>query len=102
MPPDAAIVSKGGSADAEAYSAFAGTPLAGALRAQGVRRLFVGGLATEYCVGATVRDALREGFAAVVLADAVRAVDVRPGDGAACLASLRDAGATLLAGSPAD
>jgi nicotinamidase/pyrazinamidase len=55
----------------------------------------VGGLATDYCVKATVLDALKEGFEVVVLEDAVAAVDVTPGDGARALDVMRDAGARL-------
>ncbi|HEX6989195.1 MAG TPA: bifunctional nicotinamidase/pyrazinamidase [Bacillota bacterium] len=66
------------------------------LREQGVRRVLVGGLATDYCVRATVLDALREGFQAVVLRDGVRAVDVEPGDGERALDEMARAGAVIL------
>ena len=66
-----------------------------------MRRLFVGGLATDYCVLQTVLDALRQGFAVFVLRDGVRAVDVHPGDGEAALARMRAHGARLLEGVPA-
>jgi len=65
------------------------------LTAQGVRRLFVGGLATDYCVLATVRDARALSFAVVVLTDAVRAVDLHAGDGKRALQWMRDLGALL-------
>ena len=58
-----------------------------------IQRLFVGGLATDYCVKATALDALRAGLTVVVLQDAVRAVDVEPGDGVRALAELAAAGA---------
>jgi nicotinamidase/pyrazinamidase len=80
--PGALLVSKGTDPDAEAYSGFKGTMLAEALRARGARRLFIGGLATDYCVLNTVHDAVAAGFAVVVLSDGIRAVDVHPGDGA--------------------
>ena len=89
------VVTKGSDADRDAYSGFDGTPLAALLRAAGVTRLLVGGLATDYCVRATVLDALREGFAVTVLRDAVRAVDVRPGDGDRALEEMRAAGAEI-------
>jgi nicotinamidase/pyrazinamidase len=93
LGPDAIPVYKGTRTDAEAYSTFAGTPLANELRTRGVHRLFIGGLATDYCVLNSTRDALAEGFAVVVLADAVRAVDVHPGDGLRAEAEMRRLGA---------
>lgn len=71
-------------------------PLPQWLREQGVRRVLIGGLATDYCVRATALDALREGFAAVVLRDAVRAVDVKPGDGERALREMAEAGAVII------
>ena len=55
--------------------------------------MFVGGLATDYCVLNTVRDALAEGFEVLLAADAVRAVDVNTGDGARALDEMRRLGA---------
>ena len=95
LPAAAQLVSKGTRPDAEAYSGFEGTGLAARLRQQGVQRLFVGGLATDYCVRATVLDALREGFEVLLLGDAVRAVDVRPGDGESALRDMLQAGAGI-------
>ena len=89
------VVSKGRDVDHDAYSGFDGTVLADALRDLGVTRLLVGGLATDYCVRATVLDARREGFEVVVLKDAIRAVDVQAGDGGRALAEMRDAGAQV-------
>jgi nicotinamidase/pyrazinamidase len=65
-----------------------------------VRRLFVGGLATDYCVRSTVLDALALGYRVVVVGDAIAAVNVQPGDGERALQQMRDAGATV-AGSHA-
>jgi len=93
VPGGALLVSKGGDPHAEAYSGFKGTALADALRARNVRRLFIGGLATDYCILNTVHDAIDAGFAAVVLADGIRAVDVHPGDGARAVDEMRRAGA---------
>ena len=93
LPADAAIVSKATTPERDAYSGFDGTGLAAELRRLGVDRVFVGGLATDYCVLDTVRDALREGFAAVLLTDAVRAVDVQPGDGDRAIAEMLALGA---------
>src|SRR5262245_21878086 len=98
VPGGAVVISKGMDPEEDAYSAFQGSdtggqPFAAALAERGVRRLYVGGLATDYCVKATVLDALRGGFEVWVLEDAVRAVDVTPGDGERALAEMREAGA---------
>ena len=88
LPADAIVVSKADTADQDAYSAFNGTGLADDLRARGVRRLAVCGLATDYCVLNTVVDALAEGFAVLAIPDAMRAVDVAQGDGERALARM--------------
>jgi nicotinamidase/pyrazinamidase len=85
LPDEAIIVSKADTAAVDAYSAFAGTDLAAQLRARGVERVTVCGLATDYCVLNTVTDALEEGFDAIVVPEAMRAVDVTPGDGTRAL-----------------
>jgi nicotinamidase/pyrazinamidase len=90
--PGDRIVSKATQLDRDAYSALDGTPLAAELRRAGTRRIFVGGLATDYCVRATGRDARASGLDVVVLTDAVCAVDVQPGDGQRALAELAAAG----------
>lgn len=95
-PASAIVLSKATERGREAYSAFEGTDLESRLRAAHVRRVFVGGLATEYCVLATVRDALACGFGAVVLADAIRAIDVHPGDGRRAEEEMVRLGATLV------
>jgi nicotinamidase/pyrazinamidase len=93
--PIAEVFSKGTDPDQEAYSAFDGTGLAGWLREHGVGRLYVAGLATDYCVRASVLDAIDEGFDVAVLEDAIGAVDVHPGDGDTALEEMRAAGATI-------
>ncbi|WP_151445369.1 isochorismatase family protein [Lacisediminimonas profundi] len=75
LPPTALVEHKAAQSGLDAYSAFAGTGLGPKLQAEGISRVFVGGLATDYCVLNTVRDALSHGFATVLLVDAVRAVD---------------------------
>jgi nicotinamidase/pyrazinamidase len=92
-----------GSGGEDGYSAFSvrdprtgdahATDLEKLLRARGVTRVVVAGLATDYCVKETVLDALRLGFPTDVLIDAIRAVDVEAGDGATALAELHGAGA---------
>lgn len=100
LPTTARIISKATVIDKEAYSAFAGTDLAEQLRGIGVRRVFVGGLATDYCVLGTVKDALALGFATVLLRDAVRAVDAKPGDGDAAIAEMLALGACCVQSPP--
>lgn len=90
------VFSKGTDASREAYSAFDDTGLADWLRGRDVQRLYVAGLATDYCVRASVLDALREGFQVVVLEDAIGAVDVNSGDGERALAEMRAAGAAVV------
>jgi nicotinamidase/pyrazinamidase len=81
LPPDVAVISKGDLTDRDAYSGFQETSLHERLRTAGVTRVFVGGLATDYCVLATVRDAAALGYEVRLLTDAVMPVDVHPGDG---------------------
>lgn len=89
----AAIISKATRRDTEAYSAFSGTTLAERLRQAACRRIFIGGLATDYCVLHTVKDAIANGLVPVVLRDAVRAVNLRPGDGERAMAEMQALGA---------
>lgn len=93
LPCEVTIVSKATEPQKDAYSGFEGTELDGILRAAGVRRLFVSGLATDYCVLNTVRDARRLGYEVWLLTDAIRAVDVQPGDGQRAIAQMRALGA---------
>jgi nicotinamidase/pyrazinamidase len=101
LPAGAAVVSKGMDPHEDSYSCFQaetgdGMPFAAALGELGVSRLFVGGLATDYCVKSTVVDGVQAGFEMVVLADAVAAVELAPGDGARALDEMRAAGAQLI------
>jgi nicotinamidase/pyrazinamidase len=89
------IVSKG-MGDEDSYSAFDGTDLALQLRRLGVEEVWVGGLATDYCVKNTVLDALKEGFQVKALEDAMRAVDVNPGDGQRAIEEMRESGAEIV------
>ncbi len=95
LPAAAETISKGFASDAEAYSGFQGTDLAARLRSLKVQRVFVGGLATDYCIRHTVKDALQEGFTVVLLEDAVRAVELNPGDGLNAIEDMVRAGCTL-------
>jgi nicotinamidase/pyrazinamidase len=86
------IISKAATSDAEAYSGFDGTNLRTELKSRGVKRIFVCGLATDYCVRATALDGRKEGFEVYVLEDAIRAVDMNPGDGDRSKEEMRIAG----------
>lgn len=96
LPDDAVRVSKGSAFDKDAYSAFDGTGLEKYLAQQGIERLWVGGLAQDVCVLATVLDACRLGFETHVLVPATRAVS--PEKSPETLAEMRDAGAMLEEG----
>jgi len=81
LPPRATVISKALRQDKDAYSGFEGTDLNTRLQELGVRRVFIGGLATDYCVLNTVKDALQLGYHVVLLMDAIRPVNVQPDDG---------------------
>lgn len=98
LPEGTIVISKGMSSWDDGYSALQGvtengTPLAMLLRRMELDRLYVGGLATDYCVKESVLEALKEGFAVTVLTDAVRGVDVKPGDSVRALGEMVAAGA---------
>ena len=100
LPRDTTIVSKGDAGDREGYSACEGhtvdgRSLADNLRAHDIDRLFVGGIATDYCVKHTVLDALANGFHVTVLTDAITGIDVTPGDATRAVDAMQAAGATL-------
>ncbi len=93
FPAGVRIVRKGTSPGQDAYSGFIDSDLEAQLKDAGVTRVFVGGLATDYCVLNTVLDATRNGFETYVLSDAIGAVDVEPGDGDRAVGRMADAGA---------
>ncbi|MCX6020620.1 MAG: bifunctional nicotinamidase/pyrazinamidase [Chloroflexi bacterium] len=98
LPDGTLVISKGVDPEDDSYSAFEGKGptgelLADLLKAQGVTHLFVGGLATDYCIRSTVLDATERGFQVTVLVDACRGVEVQPGDSARALDEMRAAGA---------
>jgi nicotinamidase/pyrazinamidase len=80
-PPSAVIIYKAIDRDQEAYSAFYHTDLDRHLRALSVRRLFIGGLATDYCVLNSVKDARTFGYEVCVLMDGIKAVNLHDDDG---------------------
>jgi nicotinamidase/pyrazinamidase len=100
VPAGVPMVTKGDDPDRDNYSDFAGTGLAGRLHAAGVRRVWVGGLALDYCIRETVLDGRREGFEVVVIRDGTRPVEVQAGDGERAVADMLAAGANIVSGDP--
>jgi nicotinamidase/pyrazinamidase len=98
LPATATVVSKGMGEHEDAYSAFqarddTGELLAPLLQRRGVKHLYVGGLATDYCVKSSTLDGLANGFGVTLIPDAMRAVNLQPVDGDQALAEMRAAGA---------
>lgn len=101
VPRDITIMTKGESPDEDSYSAFQahddkGRLFAQSLKAAGITQLFVGGLATDYCVRATVLDALKAGFDVVLLLDAIKGVDVKQGDSKKAMDEMMEKGAIAV------
>jgi nicotinamidase/pyrazinamidase len=100
LPDSTVVITKGTSRWDEGYSALQGvtengTPFAMLLRRMNLDRLFVGGLATDYCVKQSVLEALAEGFEVTLLTDAVRGVELRRGDSERAIAEMVEAGADV-------
>ena len=102
LPKNAVIVTTGADPNEDGYSGFDGRGDGGSLeemlRRAGVQRVFVGGLATDYCVKETVLDGLKRGFNVVWLEDASRGVDVSPADSARAAAEMMARGAERRSG----
>jgi nicotinamidase/pyrazinamidase len=102
LPAGTMVISKGIAPDLDSYSAFEGVledgaTLASCLATLGVSRLYVGGLATDYCVRSSALDAVRSGLGVTVLTDGVAGVDQNPGDSALALEEMVRAGVQLAA-----
>jgi nicotinamidase/pyrazinamidase len=95
------VISKG-LGDTDCYSAFDETDLATRLHNQNVEEVVVGGLATDYCVKNTVLDALKHGFKVKAVENAMRAVDLQPGDGERAVDEMRNAGAEIVSTDSTD
>ncbi|MBD0270708.1 MAG: bifunctional nicotinamidase/pyrazinamidase [Acetobacteraceae bacterium] len=107
----AAVLRKGWRRGVDSYSAFTEndrktpTGLAGWLRDQGIRRVFLAGLATDFCVGWSGLDALDRGFGVVLVTDACRGIGIPGADATArdstaeMLAALEGRGAAFVAGA---
>jgi nicotinamidase/pyrazinamidase len=93
LPSGTIIVSKAIDPLKEAYSGFDDTALANTLKTQGAARVFVGGLATDYCVKHTVLDARKLGFEAVLLLDASCGINAEPGDVTRAIDDMIESGA---------
>ena len=92
------VISKGINSEDDCYSGFEGTDskgikLADILHELAIKRLFIGGLATDYCVKFTVLDAIKEGFEVILLRDAIRGVNLQAGDAERSISEMIDAGA---------
>ncbi len=96
LPVDTTVISKATSREKDAYSAFTDTPLNVLLQSFGIHRLFIGGLATEYCVLNTVKDALRYHYITFVLADAVCSINKQSENGQRALEEMIRQGARLI------
>ena len=83
LPADTYVISKATAREKDAYSGFDNTQLNSLLKSAGAVRVFIGGLATEYCVLNTVKDALRYHYTTFVLEDAIRAIDTSLNHGGA-------------------
>jgi nicotinamidase/pyrazinamidase len=94
--PRITVISKGFDERADGYSGFDGTQLAQLLRDEEVKEIWVGGLATDYCVKQTVIDGVHNGFKVKALADAMRAVNVNPADGKKAIDEMKAAGAEIV------
>jgi len=98
LPESAVVLNKGDNPERDDYSAVmahdaSGASLLDRLQCEGVHHLYVGGLATDYCVKATVIDLLAVGYAVTLLLDAIAGVDLSPGDSDHALATMLAAGA---------
>jgi nicotinamidase/pyrazinamidase len=101
LPPDVVILSKGTDPDRDSYSAFDGTTADGMLLEQflemrGIEHLYIGGLATDYCVKATALEGLLIGKKVTILTDAIAGVELEEGDSERALAAIRQAGGEFL------
>jgi nicotinamidase/pyrazinamidase len=100
LPEGTVVLSKGINTELDGYSAFEGITVDGSmltelLRGLEVRKLYISGLATDYCVLCTTLEALRNGFKVTVLTDAVAGVDIVPGESACAIEDMVTAGAQM-------
>lgn len=96
LPSNTIIISKATEKDKEAYSGFEGTELDKILKNKGIKEVYICGLATDYCVKHTALDAIKLGYKTYILTDAVKGVNVNPGDSEKALKELKEKGAFLI------
>ena len=97
--PEDHIESLGDEPGEENYSGFHGTELEDWLHQRGIHRIFISGIATEYCVFTTATDGLVAGFQVCVVQDAIAGVNVPPGSATKALKTLQQSGAQIIASS---
>jgi nicotinamidase/pyrazinamidase len=102
LPESTWVISIGGDGSGAGSSAFDGTDLARRLHDEGVKTLFVCGLATDTAVKQTTLDATREGFEVVLVADACRGLNVHMGDSARAVEEMLQAGARIASSGAVD
>lgn len=100
LPEDTEIITEGDDPQSQGYSAFEGSNAQGisfedSLREKGIKQLFIGGIATDYCVKSTVLDAIDKGFRVTLLMDAIRGVNLDPEDSRRAIAAMIRAGARM-------
>lgn len=93
LPKVAVVVSKATDPEKDAYSGFESTNLKEELEGKRIKRVFIGGLATDYCVKSTILDAVKQGFETVLLQDAIRGVNLKPHDDERAIKGMVAAGA---------
>lgn len=101
LPPETVVLSKGMDPMKDDYSAFqavdsTGRPLPAVLKEMGISRIYVGGLATDYCVKATVLEGLKAGLTVTFLKDGSRGVDLQPGDSERAEDEMQKSGASVV------
>ena len=96
LPYGSTVISKGFLLDQDAYSGFQGTDLEARLKEKGIKRTFIGGLATDYCVKHTVLDSLKCGFDTYLLTDAIQGVEVKRSDSKSAIDGMVQAGAKKI------
>lgn len=101
IPKEAFLIYKGMVPDKDSYSAFQAedkyrNSLGNLLKILKVEELYIAGLATDYCVRFSARDAIKQGYKVRILTDAIKGVNFKPGDSKKTLNEMREEGATMI------